>query len=446
MLNNKIKLVVMCGGIGKRMMPLSRDKSLLPFFGKPLLLHQLSTAQAAGLSDVIIIANQQNIEDIKSITSSLKGIKVECVLQQTTLGMADALLSAADSIQNNPFILVSSNDIVDESVYISLLGEYETCGEKYAAYIAALQVSSYFPGGYLVINHDNELLHIIEKPAEGEEPSDLINIVVHLHAKPGLLFEYLRKTASNADDVYEKALENMIRDGYKSKAVKYNGPWQSIKYPWNILDAMDYFAGSIKTAISPTCTIASGVSIDGAVIIEDNVRILENAVIRGPTFIGENTIIGNNALVRGACIGRTGVIGYGTEIKHSYIGDNCWILTNYIGDSVIDNNCAFGSCAVTANYRLDERNIIVWVGDKKVNTGRDKLGVMVGEGCRLGVNASLMPGTRLGANSFVGAHVCLTKDLDEGKMAIVKSDYIVLPNRFRLADKNRQALFKKVRR
>jgi len=67
--------------------------------------------------------------------------------------------------------------------------------------------------------------------------------------------------------------------------------------------------------------------------------VLENAVIRGPVYIGANSIIGNNALVRDhSHIGSNSVIGYSTEVKHSYIGDNCWFHSNYIGDSIVDNN------------------------------------------------------------------------------------------------------------
>ena len=238
----------------------------------------------------------------------------------------------------------------------------------------------------------------------------------------------------------------MLQNGYKYKAVKYNGFWQPVKYPWHILDAMDYFSQSINTSISSTCSISSGVVIDGNVIIEDNVRILEGAIIKGPAYIGQNSLIGNGALVRASFIGQTSVIGYATEIKHSYIGDNCWFHTNYIGDSIIDSNCSFGSGAVTANYRLDEREISVWIGKRNINTGRDKFGIIAGAGCRIGINASFMPGVKLGANSFVGAHVCLTKDLDNDKMAIAKSEYIVLPNRFKLAQNKRQELFKKLRK
>jgi bifunctional UDP-N-acetylglucosamine pyrophosphorylase/glucosamine-1-phosphate N-acetyltransferase len=94
----------------------------------------------------------------------------------------------------------------------------------------------------------------------------------------------------------------------------------------------------------------------------------------------------------------------------------------YVGDSVIGDNCSFGANTVFANWRFDENNIPVTV-DGSVDSGLDKLGAIVGDNCRTGVNSSLMPGVRVGPNSIVGAHVCLTRDLEPDSMAVLSSDY-----------------------
>ena len=232
----------------------------------------------------------------------------------------------------------------------------------------------------------------------------------------------------------------MINDGHKMKAVIYDGAWQAIKYPWHVLDAMDYFANRLRRHISSESHVSDKAVIDGNVVINDNVRVLEGAVVRGNSYIGQNSIIGNGVLVRDSFIGNGCVVGYGTEIKHSYIGDNCWFHSNYIGDSVIEEDCSFGAGAVTANFRLDEALIDVNIGDDSVNTGRDKLGAIVGKSCRVGINASLLPGIRVGAYSFVGAQVCLTHDLEAGKMALADARYRVFPNETRLDGGKRQEL------
>jgi bifunctional UDP-N-acetylglucosamine pyrophosphorylase/glucosamine-1-phosphate N-acetyltransferase len=220
----------------------------------------------------------------------------------------------------------------------------------------------------------------------------------------------------------------MTGEGHTLKAVPYDGPWQAIKYPWHILDTMDYFADDIKSHVSPGCRISDKAAIDENVILEENVRVFEGAVIRGPGYIGRNSVIGNGALIRDSFIGSDCVVGYGTEIKHSYIGDGCWFHSNYIGDSVIEDDCSFGAGAITANFRLDENEINSRIGGSRIKTGRDKLGAIIARGCRIGINSSIMPGITIGADCFVGAQVNLTRNLEAGKMALARSDYMVAPN------------------
>ncbi len=437
------KVVLMCGGIGKRMSPITTDKALLKFGGEPLIVHQINSAREAGISEFVVITNPENNSDIQSSLSKISDVQLDFVLQKEPLGMANALLSASDLIGGKPFILVSSNDVFDKSAYVALLKEYER-NSRYSVYMSARQVHSYFPGGYLVVNEDNEISHIVEKPSEGQEPSDLINIVIHLHAEPERLLNYLASTTSSADDVYERSLDRMIGDGYKMKAVIYHGAWQAIKYPWNILETMDYFSKQLKRQISPSARISGKSVVDGDVVIEDSARVMEGAVVRGPSYIGRNTIIGNGVLVRDSVVGDDCVVGYGTEIKHSYIGSKCWFHSNYIGDSVIEDDCSFGAGAVTANFRLDEANVYIMVGNDKIDTETDKLGAIIGKGCRIGIHASLMPGIKIGANSFIGAHVYLIDDVEAGKKVLAESHYRVMSNDIGTSKDKRQELLKKL--
>jgi NDP-sugar pyrophosphorylase family protein len=443
MSNRKMSVILLCGGINKRMSPIMRHKSLLKFAGKPLAAHQVEQAKAAGLSRFLVVVNRDNITELKSAISGIPDITTEFIVQRRPLGMADAIMAVSSLLLPEPLIVVNPDDIFEASVYSSLLSEYDN-NSNYAAYLAAHQVADYFPGGYLVVNEDNEISRIVERPPKGREPSSLVNIVVHLHSEPKKLLDYLAKTKSAADDVYEKALNRMVRGGLGMKAVVYDGQWQAIKYPWHILGAMDYFLDRLTRQISPRTHVSDKAVIDGNVVIEDNAKILEGAVVRGPSYIGRNSVVGNNVLLRNSMIGDGCVIGYGTEVKHSYVGDGCWFHSNYIGDSVIGDDCSFGAGTVLANLRLDEAKIVVGVGDNKVDTGYDKLGAIVGSGCRTGINASLMPGVRVGPDSFVGAHVCLTRDLGAGKKVLAEPRYRVLPNETKLALEKRQQALKKL--
>jgi len=425
------------------MFPIAEDKFLLDFLGKSLLEHQIEVAREAGLSHFVIIGNPENIGKIKQITKRIPGIKVDFALQKKSLGIADALKSAA-AFLSEQLLVINPNDVFSSSAYTKILAAAKKTPAY--SYILGYQVHKYFPGGYLQVNSRNQLLHIVEKPNPGEEPSNLVNILIHCHNDSEELLHHIETVQTTRDDVYECALDNMVKAGRKIKVVPYSGFWAPIKYPWHIFKVMEYFLDNARPYVASSARISEKATIEGKVILSENVRILENAVIRGPVFIGANSIIGNNALVRDySHIGANSVIGYSTEVKHSYIGDNCWFHSNYIGDSIVDDNCSLGAGTVLANFRLDEGSIQIKVGDNMVDTGYDKLGAIIGRGCRIGVNASLMPGVRVGPDCFVGPQVCLREDLAANKMILLESRYQITDNETRLDEGKRRALLDKLR-
>jgi len=436
-----MKAIFLCGGRGKRMFPIAEDKFLLDFLEKSLLEHQINAACQAGLSHFVIIGNPDNIQRIEQITKRIPGIEVDLAIQKESLGVADALKSA-EPFLDGQFLIINPNDVFSSSVYTKILSEAEKTTAS--SYIVGYQVPKYFPGGYLQVNSQNELLHIVEKPNPGEEPSNLVNILIHCHTNSEELLRYIETVQTTKDDVYECALDNMVKGGRKIKVVPYDEFWAPIKYPWHIFKVMEYFLDNAKPYIAPSARVSEKATIEGKVILSDNVKVLENAVIRGPAYIGANSIIGNNALVRNySHIGSNSVIGYCTEVKHSYIGDDCWFHSNYIGDSIVDDNCSLGAGTILANFRLDEGNIQIKVGDNLVDTDYDKLGAMVGRGCRIGVNASLMPGVRVGPDSFVGPQVCLREDVDANKMVMLEPRYEVQDSQTRLNENKRRELLDK---
>ncbi len=426
-----MKVVFLCGGVGKRMFPITEDKFLINFMGCTLLERQIILARDAGLTDFVIISNPANIDRIKRAVSAISGANFAFTIQQQPLGIADALKSAA-SLLDEAILVVNPNDAFEQSAYKALLAA--STREKAVSYMLGYEVNQYFPGGYLAVDSHNLLTRIVEKPAPGTEPGNLVNILLHLHTDTDRLFKYMAAAKTNRDDVYECAMDRMVKDGYSIEVVPYSGAWAPIKYPWHILDAVKLLLDLSERSIAPSVSISERATVAGKVIIGENVRILENAVIRGPAYIGPNTIVGNNALIREySHIGAGCVVGFSTEIKGSYIGNNCWFHSNYIGDSIIGNNCSFGSGMVTANFRLDEKEVKVKVGGDVLSTGRDHFGVIIGDNCKMGINSGILPGRRVGPNSIVGPHVCLDNDLGPGQMALGRQEYKLVKHGIELA-------------
>jgi len=424
-----MKVVLLCGGIGKRMFPITEDKFLFKFLGKTLLEHQIETAKGAGLTELVIVGNPQNMSRIAEIVANLPGIKAELALQEKPSGIADALESASQFLDDEVMV-VNPNDVFEGLAYNKLLEAHRT--NSATSYLLGYEMTDYFPGGYLVVSDEGDLTRIVEKPEREKEPSNLVNLVVHLHTDPKRLLEYAEHVQTDKDDVYECAIDAMARDTHRIKVVPYAGFWSPVKYPWHVLSVVQWFLDRGQKYISPSANISEKATIEGKVVIADNVKVLENAVIRGPAYIGANSIIGNNSLVRDySHVGADCVVGYSTEVKGSYIGDRCWFHMSYVGDSVIGDDCSFGAGTVLANFRFDERDISVRIGDESIDTGLDKFGAIIGNNSKTGVNVSVMPGVKIGPNSIVGSHVCLTNDLEPDSFILAEPVHKTIRNRFR---------------
>jgi dTDP-glucose pyrophosphorylase len=224
-----MKVVFLCGGVVKRMSPLCEDKFLLRFVGKLLLEYQIEQARRAGLKEFIIIGSPSNMNKIKAITQGISGASFAFAVQEKPLGMANALESAQNILSDEPIIVVNPNDVFESTAYADIVEEYQR--DSATSYIFAYETKEYFPGGYLVLNEDREVKASLEKPGRGNKPSNLVNMVIHLHTQPRKFLECIATVAISADDVYEQALNKMIREGYKVKAMRYNGFWGLLNTP-----------------------------------------------------------------------------------------------------------------------------------------------------------------------------------------------------------------------
>lgn len=412
-----VHAILLLGGKSRRFWPL-QEKSLFPICGTNLATRQIKMLEACKC-DVTLVCSEENAKGMKTAFPTLK-----IILQKAGPGMQGALISALPSLKGNPVLIVSGNDLFDEGV----LRELIHTPKKGEGAILAERVKRYFPGGYLTVKN-RRITDIIEKPGEGKEPSDLVNIVAHIHPDASMLLKKLKNTRSKRDDAYEVALAELFRET-TYRAVRNHSVWHAVKYPWHLLSVLPLFLADItKSHISKKASIHKSAVIDGPVTIEDGVRILPHATIRGPAFVGKNSLIGNNALVRNASIGPDCIIGFGTEVKGSILAGRVWTHMTYIGDSVIGSNVAFGGGCITGNFRLDEGEVFSTVDTERTATGLTKFGAIIGPNSHLGIQVGTNPGIKIGESSFIAGGTFVTGDIPDRSFVATKSgEVVVRPN------------------
>lgn len=408
-----MKTLLLLAGQSTRFWPLT-EKPLFPIAGKVLLQHIVDRLKEAGCDDIVFIGSKNNLEEARKIFPDSVMVEQEKLEQ----GMRGALLSSLPRVGNEAVLVIGANDVLNPEAYQMTIEK----GQSADGAILAQKVERYFPGGYLSIEGDR-VTGIVEKPGEGNEPSDLVTIVCHYHANGATLLTALQEIDDATDDGYgyEKALGSLFKSHIYA-AVPYDSTWQAVKYPWHLLHLLPILLEELDgQSIHSSAHIHQTAVIEGPVMICENVRILPNACIVGPVFIGKNTIIGNNALVRGSSIGEHCVVGYNTEVKNSLLCDHVWTHSTYLGDSVIGENVSFGAGSVTGNLRLDEGEIHSEHREDKLPTGLTKMGTIIGRDSRIGIHVGINPGVKIGQGTFVSSGTLVDRDVPDRSFVKMKN-------------------------
>lgn len=169
-------------------------------------------------------------------------------------------------------------------------------------------------------------------------------------------------------------------------------------YGYEALDGLADFIRAYGKTLGEDYT-----EISPEVYVAKDAHIAPSAVIEAPTVIGHRTEVRPGAFIRGsALIGDDAVVGNSTEIKNAVLFDGAQIPHyNYVGDSILGYKAHMGAGAVASNFRADHGNVTVRTDEETLETGRRKLGTMLGDRAEIGCHAVLCPGSIVGRDSIV---------------------------------------------
>lgn len=169
--------------------------------------------------------------------------------------------------------------------------------------------------------------------------------------------------------------------------------------PWVLINELSLIIEGMMTKLDSDYGIHKGVAIHKTAIIE------KGAVLKGPLIISQDCHIAANAYLRGPVyLGRLVKVGPGSEIKQSLIFENSKLAHfNYVGNSIIGADVNFEAGSICANHYNERQNksILICYDKKLIQTNTEKFGSLVGDGCKIGANAVLSPGTILHKKTVV---------------------------------------------
>jgi bifunctional UDP-N-acetylglucosamine pyrophosphorylase/glucosamine-1-phosphate N-acetyltransferase len=141
--------------------------------------------------------------------------------------------------------------------------------------------------------------------------------------------------------------------------------------------------------------------------------VKSGSYIEGPVYVGEGAVVGPNAYLRpGTSLGKGVKVGAGCEVKNSIVMDEAKVPhLCYVGDSVLGNGASLGAGTITANLKFNDSNVESRVKGRLVDSGQRKLGVIFGDGAKTGINVSIYPGVKIGADAWIGPGATIKSDV-----------------------------------
>ncbi|PWI48444.1 hypothetical protein CEE45_06845 [Candidatus Heimdallarchaeota archaeon B3_Heim] len=406
--------IVLTAGKGTRLLPLTKHlpKPLFPIAGKPLLCNILDSFSEK-ISRVIIVVGHEKKQIIARINKESYPFEIVWVTQKEQKGTGHAIQLCKHLVTSNPFFMMYG-DIFTSRTTIQNIINYPLSTKNVNGVIATFEVDA--PEKYGCLETINEkLVHIWEK--QPDPPSRFIN--AGLMIIPEEIFTILEKLEESDRGEIEltDGINKLVQAGKPFGFYEIDDYWIDTGYPWDLLSANALGLKQIRrdSKILPV----AGVTIEGPVEISDSAVLRPGTFIQGPVVIDEDAVVGPNSFIRsGTYIGKNVRIGNAVEIKNSIILDGTTIgHLSYVGDSIIGSMCNFGAGTKVANLKLDNGLISMQIQGNRVDSGKRKLGTIMGDNVKTGINVSIMPGICIGENSLIGAHTLISTNIPPNSLS-----------------------------
>lgn len=116
-----MKGVILAGGLGKRLYPLTKitNKHLLPVFCKPMIYYPLETLLEAGIHDILIVTGGSNAGDFLRLLgdgAEFGNCHLNYTYQQGEGGIAQALSLAVHFVGKDKVIVILGDNIIEKSI------------------------------------------------------------------------------------------------------------------------------------------------------------------------------------------------------------------------------------------------------------------------------------------------------------------------------------------
>lgn len=161
-----MKGIILAAGAGTRLVPatIPISKILLPIYDKPMIYYPLCTLMSAGIRDILVIANERDIERFRDTLrdGSQFGIKITYEIQYAQRGIADAFIIGERYIDKDDVTLILGDNVYSGDGMDTLLEK--AIRNNVGATIFGYRVEDPERFGVVEYDEDMNVLSLKEKP------------------------------------------------------------------------------------------------------------------------------------------------------------------------------------------------------------------------------------------------------------------------------------------
>ena len=163
-----MKGIILAGGSGSRLYPITKgtSKQLLSIYDKPMIYYPLSVLMLAGIKDILIISNPENLPNFKKLFNNGRdlGLRINYLEQKNPDGIAQAFTIGKDFIKNDDVCLVLGDNIFYGKGFTGLLNSAKSNLKINKATIFGYNVNNPADFGVAGFDNNKSLIDIEEKP------------------------------------------------------------------------------------------------------------------------------------------------------------------------------------------------------------------------------------------------------------------------------------------
>lgn len=254
------KAVIPIAGLGTRFLPLSKvlAKEIWPLVDKPIIQYVVEEAKNSGMKEIVFVDRPDKklvndyfaekthkelerilkfrkkkdlLEELETLKDITKNVSFSHVFQKKPLGDGHAILSAEQSVKNEPFAVSFADDVVESKTPCLL--QMIRVFEKYRKPVLALYKipkESFKYYGMVKVKKIGKnvyrIIGIVEKPKTiKDSPSNLA--IVGKYVFPPKIFDWLKKAPLNKNKelITGEVLEKKIEEGEEVYGCEFEGKW-----------------------------------------------------------------------------------------------------------------------------------------------------------------------------------------------------------------------------